>query len=82
MAPGGSEREALRVGSVPDQQTKQHPGKRRANKTRIIRTSVSPMNCSAWRTEAHFASWLGLCPDDRIRGDKVLARGTRQGGHC
>ena len=30
-----------------------------------------------WKTEAHFASWLGLCPDNRISGDKVLRRGTR-----
>ena len=30
-----------------------------------------------WKTEAHFASWLGLCPDNRISGDKVLSRGTR-----
>jgi hypothetical protein len=28
-------------------------------------------------TETHFASWLGLCPDNRVSGDKVLARGTR-----
>src|SRR5277367_2027320 len=33
---------------------------------------------SRWKTEAHFASWLGLCPDNRIRGDKVLSRGTRR----
>jgi hypothetical protein len=32
---------------------------------------------SRWKTEAHFASWLGLCPDNRISGDKVLRRGTR-----
>src|SRR4029077_16451200 len=31
-----------------------------------------------WKTEAHFASWLGLCPDNRTSGDKVLPRGTRQ----
>jgi transposase len=31
-----------------------------------------------WETEAHFASWLGLCPDNRISGDKVLRRGTRR----
>src|ERR1700735_4528715 len=31
-----------------------------------------------WKTEAHFASWLGLCPDNRVSGDKVLKRGTRQ----
>ena len=30
-----------------------------------------------WKTEAHFSSWLGLCPDNRISGDKVLGRGTR-----
>ena len=30
-----------------------------------------------WKTEAHFASRLGLCPDNRISRDKVLRRGTR-----
>lgn len=33
---------------------------------------------SAWRTEKHFASWLGLCPDHSISGGKVLKRGTRK----
>jgi transposase len=31
-----------------------------------------------WKTEAHFSSWLGLCPDNRISGDRVLHRGTRR----
>lgn len=31
-----------------------------------------------WRTEKHFVSWLGLCPDHRISGGKVLQRGTRK----
>jgi len=31
-----------------------------------------------WKTEAHFASWLGLCPDNQTSGDKVLGRGTRR----
>jgi transposase len=35
------------------------------------------LDMSRWKTEAHFASWLGLCPDNRISGDKVLSRGTR-----
>jgi hypothetical protein len=35
------------------------------------------MDMSRWKTEAHFASWLGLCPDNRVSGDKVLRRGTR-----
>jgi transposase len=30
-----------------------------------------------WKTEAHFASWLGLCPDNRITGGKVMRKGTR-----
>jgi len=30
-----------------------------------------------WKTEAHFASWLGLCPDNRITGGKVIRKGTR-----
>jgi len=30
-----------------------------------------------WPSEKHFASWLGLCPDHRISGGKVLARSTR-----
>jgi transposase len=36
------------------------------------------LDMSAWPTEKHFASWLGLCPDHRISGGKVLKRGTRQ----
>ena len=34
---------------------------------------------SRWRSEKHFGSWLGLCPDHRIRGGKVLSRHTRHG---
>ena len=36
------------------------------------------LDMSRWKTEAHFASWLGLCPDNRISGDKVLGKGTRR----
>jgi transposase len=32
---------------------------------------------SRWPTEKHFASWLGLCPDHRVSGGKVLGRRTR-----
>ena len=43
----------------------------------VAQTLVSEvgLDMSRWKTEAHFASWLGLCPDNRISGDKVL--GTR-----
>jgi len=45
----------------------------------VAQTVISEvgLDMSRWKTEAHFASWLGLCPDNRISGDKVLARGTR-----
>jgi len=36
------------------------------------------LDMSRWKTEAHFSSWLGLCPDNRISGDRVLRRGTRR----
>ena len=45
----------------------------------VAQTLVSEigLDMGRWETEAHFASWLGLCPDNRISGDKVLGRGTR-----
>ena len=33
---------------------------------------------SKWPTEKHFCSWLGLCPDNRITGGKILSRRTRK----
>jgi transposase len=30
---------------------------------------------SKWETEHHFVSWLRLCPDNRISGDKVIGKG-------
>jgi transposase len=36
------------------------------------------LDMSRWKTESHFASWLGLSPDNRITGDKVRGRGTRR----
>ena len=46
----------------------------------VAQTLVSEvgLDVSRWKTESHFASWLGLCPDNRISGDKVLSRGTRR----
>jgi transposase len=35
------------------------------------------LDMSRWATEKHFSSWLGLCPDHRISGGKVLSRHTR-----
>jgi transposase len=45
----------------------------------VAQTVISEvgLDMSPWKTEAHFASWLGVCPDNRISGDKVLGRRTR-----
>ena len=29
---------------------------------------------SEWKTEDHFVSWLRLCPDNRISGDKIIGK--------
>lgn len=33
---------------------------------------------SGFESAGHFASWLGLCPDHRVSGGKVLSRKTRK----
>jgi len=45
----------------------------------VAQTVISEvgLDMGRWKTEAHFSSRLGLCPDNRISADKVLARGTR-----
>jgi transposase len=40
-------------------------------------TEVGP-DVSRFKTEKHFTSWLGLCPDNRISGGKVLSCRTRR----
>ena len=36
------------------------------------------VDMNRWPTEAHFASWLGLSPNNEITGGKVIRRGTRR----
>jgi hypothetical protein len=36
------------------------------------------VDMSRFPSEAHFASFLGLCPDNRITGGKVIRRGTKR----
>ena len=45
----------------------------------VAQTLVSEigLDMSRRKTEAHFASRLGLCPENRISGDKLLGCGTR-----
>jgi len=41
--------------------------------TTILSEAGSDM--SKWQTEHHFVSWLRLCPDNRISGDKIIGKG-------
>lgn len=43
----------------------------------VVLTEVGP-NVDAFKSEKCFASWLGLCPDNRISGGKVLSSRTRK----
>src|SRR5262245_48057835 len=45
----------------------------------VAQTVISEigLDMTRWKSEAHFASWLGLCPDNRITGGKVIRKGTR-----
>src|SRR6266478_2138669 len=40
-------------------------------------TILSEAGCdmTKWKTENHFVSWLRLCPDNRISGDKIIGKG-------
>jgi hypothetical protein len=35
------------------------------------------LDMARWPSEKHFCSWVGLCPDNRISGGKVLSSHTR-----
>jgi transposase len=37
--------------------------------------SEAGYDMSRWETENHFVSWLRLCPDNRISGDKIIGKG-------
>jgi transposase len=37
--------------------------------------SEAGWDMSKWETENHFVSWLRLCPDNRISGEKIIAKG-------
>jgi transposase len=45
----------------------------------VAQTIISEvgLDMNRWKNEGNFASWLGLSPDNRISGDKVLGRRTR-----
>ena len=43
--------------------------------TAITILSEAGGDMSKWETEDHFVSWLRLCPDNRISGDKIIGKG-------
>lgn len=52
------------------------PGIRELSALGII--SETGIDMTQWNTTGHYSSWLGLCPDERISGDKVLSTKTRK----
>jgi len=43
--------------------------------------SEAGYDMSRWQTENHFVSWLRLCPDNRISGDKIIGQGRLPTNH-
>jgi len=46
--------------------------------TLLTLASEVGFDLTPWKTEKHFASWLGLCPGTKISGGKVLNNKTRR----
>ena len=46
----------------------------------VVLSEIGP-DLSAFPTEKHFASWLGLCPQHRGSGGKILKRRIRRGAN-
>ena len=46
--------------------------------TALVMLTEVGSDLSKFPTEKHFCSWLGLCPDNRISGGKVLCTRTRR----
>lgn len=49
-----------------------------ATDTLLTLASEVGFDLKPWKTEKHFASWLGLCPGTKISGGKVLAKKTKR----
>ena len=48
--------------------------------THVFFTEVGP-DLSKFKSVGHFCSWLGLCPNNRISGGKILSSHTRPGSN-
>ena len=49
--------------------------------TALVILSEIGTNMERWPSVKHFCSWLGLCPQHKISGGKVLSRRVRPGAH-
>jgi transposase len=49
--------------------------------TALVLLSEVGLDMSRFETEKHFCSWLGLCPQHKISGGKVLSRKVRPGAN-
>lgn len=49
--------------------------------TALVVLSEIGLDMSRWPTEKHFCSWLGLCPQHKISGGRILSRKVRPGGN-
>jgi transposase len=49
--------------------------------TALIILSAIGTDMHRWPSVKHFCSWLGLCPQHKISGGKVLSRRVRPGAH-
>lgn len=49
--------------------------------TALVVLSEIGFDMSRWATEKHFCSWLGLCPQHKISGGRILSRKVRPGGN-
>src|ERR671936_2938192 len=49
--------------------------------TALVILSEVGTDMHRWPSVKHFCSWLGLCPQHKISGGKVLSRRVRPGAH-
>jgi len=46
--------------------------------TALMLISETGLNMKLWESEKHFTSWLGVAPNNKVSGGRVLYRGTKR----
>lgn len=52
-----------------------------AESTALLILSETGLDMSRWKSEKHFASWLGLSPNNKISGGRILKNKSKQGNN-